>query len=330
MFLTYIHAFRALAILFIVTGHAIDAFVWSENCDLERCLRILFCNGSSLFVFIAGYLFHYLSPKFEAKKYYITKLWNVIIPYVVISVPAIVLFTAFLHRATVWDGFYQAPVWKQVLTFYLTGDHLAPLWFVPMISIFYACAPLFVKLDRNRILYYLLPVFIVLSLFVSRGSAVQSFVHFLSVYVLGMACSRFREQIGPVIGRLRFLVPVFLVCLVAALVECHRNVGTMTNWNYVQKLFASLFFLGLLSRWNDRLRWKAVGTIAETSFGVFFLHAYVLTAWKLSYIHFNGQLPAGGAIGMFALAMATFAICVPAILLIKRGTGKYSRYLIGC
>lgn len=55
MFLGYIHYFRALAIFFIVAGHSMDAFTWHSK-DIERIIRIIFSNGSVLFVFIAGYL----------------------------------------------------------------------------------------------------------------------------------------------------------------------------------------------------------------------------------------------------------------------------------
>ncbi len=97
---------------------------------------------------------------------------------------------------------------------------------------------------RNRILYDLLPVLILLSLLVSRGSAGQSFVHFLSVYVLGMAGSRYRDQIGATIIRDQFLSLVLAAYLATALVEYHLNVGTMTSWNYWQKILRLCFFWG--------------------------------------------------------------------------------------
>jgi hypothetical protein len=330
LFLPYIHTFRALAILFIVTGHAVDAFIWPDGGDLERLLRIVFCNGSALFVFIAGYLFQHLSPRFEARNYYISKIKNVLIPYLLISIPAIVLFTTVMQRNTVWDGFYQNPVWKQVVLFYLTGYHLAPLWFVPMITIFYVIAPALIKLDRNHYLYYMLPFFAVISLLISRGSPSQSFLHFLSVYVLGMACSRFKDLIGNAMVKYVFLIPVLVLYVAMALVEYRLDTGTMTYWNYLQKVFASFFFLGLLHRLNDRLTSKTASTVAETSFGIFFLHAYFLTAGKLTYAHFFEQLPVGSVIKLLLLSLVTFAICVPVILCIKRVLGHHSRYVIGC
>lgn len=242
LFLPYIHTFRALAILFIVTGHAVDAFIWPDGGDLERLLRIVFCNGSALFVFIAGYLFQHLSPRFEARNYYISKIKNVLIPYLLISIPAIVLFTTVMQRNTVWDGFYQNPVWKQVVLFYLTGYHLAPLWFFPMITIFYVIAPALIKLDRNHYLYYMLPFFVVIWLLISRGSPSQSFLHFLSVYVLGMACSRFKDVIGNAMVKYVFLIPV-LVLYVAMAPQSVRHrllTSTLATDPFVQRIFPTV------------------------------------------------------------------------------------------
>jgi hypothetical protein len=230
LFLPYIHTFRALAILFIVTGHAVDAFIWPDGGDLERLLRIVFCNGSALFVFIAGYLFQHLSPRFEARNYYISKIKNVLIPYLLISIPAIVLFTTVMQRNTVW------------VLFYLTGYHLAPLWFVPMITIFYVIAPALIKLDRNHYLYYMLPFFVVISLLISRGSPSQSFLHFLSVYVLGMACSRFKDVIGNAMVKYVFLIPV-LVLHVAMAPQSVRHrllTSTLATDPFVQRIFPTV------------------------------------------------------------------------------------------
>ncbi|MEZ6132899.1 MAG: acyltransferase [Planctomycetaceae bacterium] len=329
MFLPYIHFFRALAILFIVTGHAIDAFAWPDNDDVERILRIFFSNGSTLFIFIAGYLFQHLSVKYETKKYYITKFKNVIVPYLLVSIPAIIVFTTLMQRTNVADDFYENPVWKQVLLFYLTGYHLAPLWFVPMITIFYVFAPVFVRLDRNGVLYYLLPVFVVVSVLVQRGSPDQSFVHFLSVYVLGMACSRFKTQVSDVTSRTFFLIPVLAAFMALGLVEFQLNVDPPNYWNYLQKVLASLFFLGLFCRFNNHLQSTTAHVIADTSFGVFFIHSYVLTAGKLAYEHFFHHLPTGSVVLWLLVSMATLGICVAAVLLVRKLTGRYSRYLIG-
>ena len=86
----------------------------------------------------------------------ISKLKNVISPYILISIPGIYFSVFIQQRGIVWDGFYDYPIWEQIFYFYITGLHVTALWFIPMISLFYLVSPLLVKLDRNKKIYYLI------------------------------------------------------------------------------------------------------------------------------------------------------------------------------
>ncbi|WP_286270977.1 acyltransferase family protein [Thalassotalea hakodatensis] len=328
MFLGYIHYFRALAILFIITGHTIDVFVWNDI-DTERLLRIFLSNGSVLFVFIAGYLFQHLSSKFDSKKYFKSKLKNVIAPYFIISIPAIVIFVTILKRGSVWYGFYDNSILEQIGLFYLTGAHLAPLWFIPMIAIFYVIAPLLIKADKNKLIYLGLPIFIVLSCFIGRGFPPQSFIHFFSAYLLGMYCSQFKDVINPIISRNILIVFSFSLIIFFSICEFLFLEGTMTYINYLQKLSMSIFFLGLFIKFNSYLNSKFVSVIADTSFGVFFIHSYLLTSGKLLYLKVNGEPATGNLVLYFIVAITTLLTCSYIITLVKKVSGKYSKLLVG-
>lgn len=235
MFLGYIHSFRALAILFIVGGHCIDFFNWSDNSETtERLLRIFISNGSVLFVFIAGYLFQHLAIKFQFKKYYVSKLRNVILPYFLVSIPAIIIFVFFMQRETVWQGFYDNPPLLQGVYFYLTGMHLAPLWFVPMISLFYIISPILVIADKKQYFYWVLPITILISCLVSRGLPHQSFIHFFSVYLFGMYFSHYKTQLNATISKTGILLLFGGLALTFACFEYVYMKGTMTYINYLQ------------------------------------------------------------------------------------------------
>jgi len=88
-FLRYVHNFRGLAILFIVVAHTMQVLTWQDNPELQVFLNVVLQNGSVYFVFIAGFLFQYLSRKYAYKTYLINKLQNVLLPYFLISIPAI-------------------------------------------------------------------------------------------------------------------------------------------------------------------------------------------------------------------------------------------------
>ena len=96
--LHYINTFRAMAIYFIVAVHALHVFSWPDGSLSKQFLDVLLNNGSIFFIFISGYLFQHLSVNFKASKYYLSKLKNVVLPYLIISTPAIIYFLYFLRK----------------------------------------------------------------------------------------------------------------------------------------------------------------------------------------------------------------------------------------
>ncbi len=94
--LFYINYLRAFAILLVVAGHTL---VWGKKDSLIAFTNnYLFTGGTLLFVFIAGFLFQYLSYKFEYKKYLITKVKNVLLPYWITMIPVALVFAFTLNR----------------------------------------------------------------------------------------------------------------------------------------------------------------------------------------------------------------------------------------
>lgn len=85
--LNYINVFRGLAILLILMGHTMQ---FGKTGTIEKAVSFeIFAGGTVLFVFIAGYLFQYLSYKFEFKNYLKKKWQNVIIPYIITAIPGL-------------------------------------------------------------------------------------------------------------------------------------------------------------------------------------------------------------------------------------------------
>ena len=328
MFLGYIHYFRALAITFIVAGHSIDALIWSNH-DVERLIRIFLSNGSVLFVFIAGYLFQHLSNKLRGMRYFSSKVKNVILPYFLISIPAIIISVTIFEQDRVWPEFYDKSIWEQVVFFYLSGAHLAPLWFIPMICIFYLISPLLLELDKGRLMYVMIPAFIVVSCVVGRGLPHYSFVHFLSVYLLGMYFSKYKEEINPVISRAPVIAVALGLVIGLAMIEFLLTTATMSYWNYLQKLSMAVFFLGLFIRYNEHLTSKFVSRLADNSFGIFFIHSYALTSGKILYERSFGALADGNALLLVAVIGATLILCFYLIEMIRSMFGKHSRMLVG-
>src|SRR5690606_22534998 len=94
-FLPYIHSLRGLAILYVIAVHArgFESY-WQSSPDIYKFLDSFSDpsegNGTTLFLFIGGFLFQHLTHRnFVFGKYLTQKFKNLILPYLIISLPLI-------------------------------------------------------------------------------------------------------------------------------------------------------------------------------------------------------------------------------------------------
>jgi surface polysaccharide O-acyltransferase-like enzyme len=331
MFLNYIHNLRAIAILLIVSGHCLDAFHWSQEPEFSM-LAFLYKNGTVLFVFISGFLFQHLSHKFHYSKYLITKLKYVISPYLLVSIPAIAYFTIIVKRSNFPESFYTQSVVWQILEFYFTGRHVTAFWFIPMISIFYVLSPLLVKLDADGRWYCLLPLFVVVSILVPRGeTTLVNFVHFFSVYVLGMWFSRNRDRLIPRLARHGWvLLALYGASVLIFIIGGSKIPGPFSGLSYFNKLILCLLLLSLAYRYDELIGNRA-DFLASISFGIFFTHSYFIQG--IRYFlggSVMGKLPFDGSLLYhLMLFLSVLSLCSIAIVMVRTIAGRYSRNVIG-
>jgi len=197
-----------------------------------------------------------------------------------------------------------------------------------MIAIFYIISPLLIVLDKNRIIYYLLPVFIIVSLIVQRGSVPQDFVHFFSVYVLGMIFSKYKEILIP-LTRKYFIL---LAALFSFLIIFEYSIYTQRElFNYVSKMLGCCLLLPILYKYDTILK-KRFNYLALISFGIYFVHSYMISSIKLlSSGKIGGTLALHPSVLTFlSFFIAITILCSLLIMLSKKIFGKYSRLIIGC
>ena len=102
MFLKSFEYFRGISILFIVAGHCFQLGNWEINNVFEKFIANIIAGGSSLFVFISGFLFHYVFfKKYKYVRFIFKKIRNVLIPYLVLSVLPIVYFVFIMYSILV-------------------------------------------------------------------------------------------------------------------------------------------------------------------------------------------------------------------------------------
>ncbi len=279
MYLAYIQQLRALSIAMVVAWHVTAVFNWPQGSDALKFLDIVLVDSSTVLIFVAGYIFQHLLAKYNVKKYYVSKLKYIITPYFLISLPAILYFVFIVHReaAKTWLGFYDQSIPMQILSFYATGIHLSPMWFIPVISLFYLISPLLVMADKTKWFYWLLPIFFIISFIVWRGLPLNSFIHFFAAYVFGMFCSRYKTQLGALLKKTYVLPLLATICLALSILAFNETDGyNISAYIYTQKIFLAVFLIGIFEKFSSDNIPKAVELIANTSFGIFLIHPYIL------------------------------------------------------
>jgi len=334
-FLPYIHNFRAIAILFIVAIHCYGIL----KPDMEP---IILQRGTLLFMFISGFLFQYLSRNFDKGIYWRKKFSNVLIPYFFISFPIILIRISTHNHVSqmeaIFPGFADKPALIQMAEYYLTGMHLVPFWFIPMICFYYLLGPAFIKLDRDKRFYYLLPLLMGLSLVVTRSFDLYkihlAFVHYLSIYILGMFTSRHHNRLLQLTDRVwPLLIGIAVVMVGIGIIFNQEQIHYIEQFLYVQKLILCWTILYSLWKLDARIATKKflvsnMSKLSDMSFGIFFLHYY--------FLYFIGLKMSNGEIyftpnftNFFLVICADIIFCVIILSILKQLLGKKSRYVIG-
>ena len=324
MFLRYIHSFRALAIVSVVAAHCISLFDWGSTSWPYQLILSLIPNCTVFFVFISGFLFQHRSNDFEYRRFLKSRLLNVVVPYVIVSLPMIAAQA--VTRSGVFDPactHHSPAVAQNVAWSLLTGHHiLIPFWFIPMIAVFYVLAPVLLWIDRHGRWYCLLPLLLTAAIFIHRPTDLDRILHscayFLPFYLYGMWVSHYRERV--LAWHARWL-PVLLT-VVGALVWLEvvsRGAGyiksaTMfstengiVDTNAVQKLLLCGVLLVIL-RWLGEEVHSRLKPLGDASFGIFFLHMYFLKG----YAHFlaPNASPGAGLWGYWLSLAVIVTLCV--------------------
>jgi len=343
MFLSHIHTFRALAIVLIVASHCPVMFDWNGRQGLLDAVHVVVENSTVYFVFISGFLFQHLAFKYRFGRYVERKFWNVISPYLIVSVPMIAL-QYLTHRGSFSpdSGLEFPSIYHNVAWLYLTGYHVLPFYFIPMMAVYYLAAPLLFRLDRDRRIYWLLPAIVLVAPLVHRPVDFSHILHsalcFFPAYLFGMWFSRHRERIELLVERYLWgFVAVAAVLLGAELLTLEHP-GTIRSrlpfsmengvydFNYLRKVVLCFVLVHLLKRYDEAIR-KRVSYLATVSFGVFFLHIYFIELF--AELIFRDGLPTAN-LPLFVLLLAVVVgLCVASLWVAKKVLGRYSRMVVG-
>jgi probable poly-beta-1,6-N-acetyl-D-glucosamine export protein len=347
-FLRYVHGFRGFAILAVVATHVTEALYWNRSSPFtERAIHAVIRNGTVPFVFVAGFLFQHLSARFRYQKYLVTKLRYVIVPYLICSLPALAN-QFFRHVETYASVPPGEPLQALSITVgaLLTGSHMpTPLWFIPVIALFYLAAPLFVAVDRRPALYWSIPFLLVFAMFLHRplshGHVWQSALYCLPAYLAGCWASHYRESSLEWFHRHRRLVVVAFVALIAVELFVLKRSGPvfsarpfstergLVDVDLLAKLIGSFGILEIMSAGEARLPLWLLD-LADTSFGIYFIHEYVIEVIAALARRSPFPIEHRGLPYLLVLWPLVAVLSYLIARIMQRVLGKHSRWVIGC
>jgi peptidoglycan/LPS O-acetylase OafA/YrhL len=332
-YLNYINNLRGFVIILIVGAHCLSMKLlnWTPTSELREILSLILHSSSAYFVFIAGFLFQFLIQKYTFSSYFKRKFLFVILPYLLMSIPGII--DEIYHPR---DIYAVLPIYQQVLIYYLTGIHVVHFWFIPAIILFYLASPIFKKLDQFPHFYWILPALFLMSVFVPRGAnpsidqSLRGFLHFLVFYVLGMWMSHYRTLIlqwakYSFVGIFLF---ISLLILQWFMIKAFGEDNLLVNFTYVAKYIIACFVLVNLFYQFDKSLGKSLNFLAESSFGIYFVHYYFVILLERILIKLQLVIPANFFTFLLLVLMIT-ACSYFTLMLVKRIFGKNSRMLTG-
>ncbi|MDC6366867.1 MULTISPECIES: acyltransferase family protein [Flavobacteriaceae] len=336
-FLWSFHYFRAFAILnivFIHTWRFSSKTDYLVDANFVNAVRDMLFHGSTIyFLFISGFLFHYLSHKFQIRKYYLSKFKNVVVPYVFISVFLIFSedFTGAKANVDLMDYLYIIP--EKLIR----GTASFQFWYIPFILIVFLLSPIFLAIKEKTFLkvvpwLFLLPI---LGTRTTVDITIGQFVYFLPTYLVGMYTSMNFEYVMQMVKKRFWLLTVIAVATSFALlwVDHEKVYLGFTNPReslvYLQKI-AITFIILHLSRNIQENKFPSFSIVADCSFALYFTHVIFDRHLKKVYYLVDDffphvlQVPAS-IVYVILLITVNVLFC----LAVKKVLGEKSRYFIG-
>lgn len=333
------HYFRAFAIFSVMAVHMWITPPVEGHEELSRFLDmlrgVLFHSSTLYFIFISGYLFHFLSQKgFATLIYYRKKINNVIIPYLFLSV----FFTIY---AFIWNAYTgEIPRFARLASGFgeffeavLYGNVVPTYWYIPFIATVFVISPPLLRLDKRR--FGLLTLFTAWVPLLIPRTELTDFFHnyafFFPLYLIGIFFSMHREAVLAFIAERLRLFAAFAAVFTLVL-AADRYSPLLPNDEaayYLQKLCIGACVIHGFERIRH-VRVAVLDLIARYSFALYFLHDFILFTFQASLFRVFGYVLPDS---LFLVSLLTFgsevALCLLLGMSVKKMFRARSRYLIG-
>ena len=341
-----LHAFRGLAILFIVAVHswAVPIFI-NSNGKKEASIKwvntlneVLFHDSTLFFTLISGVMFSIVLQNRGWSRFYKSKLINVLSPYLVATLA---------YSAFVW-GFDSVKFIQMGVVEYLQlsienallGKGLFHLWYLPILAMLFLLTPILVFIKNHGTLNWLFWLIIISPIFISRtwpDFSWMTVVYFMGAYSLGMYVGANYEKTKTFINRYFGCLAIVTLATTVALVVLLRFENTTLGWVsvsesifYVQKICMAALILRLFERSMSSVpRW--LNLLANYAFAIYFIHGVflyvsIVVLRSMGGVNFNAkQIILAGLVNLVLITIVSILIAAG----LKRITGGKSKWVIG-
>ena len=336
-FLWPFHYFRAFAIVNILIIH-----VWKlppnstskqSTVFVDLIRESIFHSSSIYFMFISGFLFHYLTNKLQISKFFIGKFKNVLVPYIIINL-TIIIGQSLLGSKINLDNLN----FLFILETLVKGTASIQFWYIPFIVLIFLISPICFHLFNKKLPKYF-PLIFLIPLLGTRTDiyiTIGQYIYFFPIYLMGMYFSMNFSKLTVLISNyFKLLCVIALTSSLLLFYTVNKNLLFFDFFNlneslfYLQKISITFIFI-YLSRNITSNRFPYLNIIANCSFSIFFTHILFNTYLKRVYFFIDSytiqflKIPLS-LIYVFCILLINVLFC----MVVKKILGKRSKYFIG-
>lgn len=357
LFLGYLHSFRGFAIINIVFIHAFAYALFLSNRNSSDSIDpigiangLLFHNSTIYFAVISGILFSVVLKSKGYKRFYSSKLKNVLLPYLFLTL----LFSVF-------NPFFEPPILKPfalqpdfvsylsaAVNNFIFGTAQFTFWYIPVLIFLYLVTPLLdylINIEKWGTLFML--VIIALPLALSRVQVadmeenhlyLSTMIYFTGAYAAGIYFGTNPEKrFSRVKKNMALYILIALLSSVAIVYFIFEEIDKFGGWSlmsslyYIQKMCLSLIIIVLFKKLGDRQpRW--LNPVASYAFVIYFLHVLfinLLIEPLLPLLTTHDMAPFNCVLAGLIFLTSSMALSMIIGRIFKKVFGKSSKMLLG-
>ena len=151
-----------------------------------------------------------------------------------------------------------------------------------------------------------------------------------------MFSSKFKQSINLAITQKFSRTLLLLTFIIIFSIEYFSNFSQLIYINFLQKIVLIFLTLSWLIQYESKLGSKYIMILANKSFGIYFLHGYILYfAWTTSnlitksFTKITTDLLPGNILIFIIACVAVLLSCISVIFLIEKALGSKSYLLVG-